>query len=597
MHNEKFGSKNEFFGTLLTSNDIDDDIKNRLMRMLLKEEGEIKSIEELVKAKIKSKHKDEKQILASNLLTSILNNDFEDVESILDDYDSIDNLQDGQSICLFYRDKFPQGYNLLNEILEHIATCNKMQYNVCKEKLCNKNNLLNIIKALQAVSDTEEYMEDPCGVDHICDIPVVDGLPIGAYALGGNWFKSIGNKIRNSFDNTKEKIEDFANETKEKLRTFGNETRQNVKDFSSNAKEKLQDIGGIIAGKFNNIGNNIKSGLAQTKNKVKSGIDEAKDKASDFFNNVKNGIAEWKTTLQPTNKEDDSILKTLGRGATKVYEDIREAINQPSPLKDFANDLKEKVTDKVNYIDKRFEKIADEVHNNPDGSIMSKVLNKTGELYDRVNEKTKELSRKLSEEIREKATEYADSHEKGKFLTNLAEDISNYDKNNDNPDKVRDAHYIQGYKGDNVIKEKLGPTFAIGDMIFYDLSNDDEDVDERQKTLDHEYGHNRQYDNMGIKRYLLDVAFPSMNGVLKDARGELVDRDGNSMNYYTDQPWENGANKLGGVKPKLDNNGNIVDGDGNIGYDKTKAVVGDKQDILNLRYRKKKLLQWLDSLN
>lgn len=596
MLNEKFGSKNEFFGTLLTSNDIDDDIKNRLMRMLLKEEGEIKSIEELVKAKIKSKHKDEKQILASNLLTSILNNDFEDVESILDDYDSIDNLQDGQSICLFYRDKFPQGYNLLNEILEHIATCNKMQYNVCKEKLCDKNNLLNIIKNLQAVCDTQEYMEDPCGVDHICDIPVVDGLPVGAYALGGNWFKNIGSKIRNSYNKTKERLGNFANETKEKLGIFGDDTRQKIKDFSNNAKEKLQDFGSKISSGFQNFGNNIKSGLEQTKEKVKSGVEEAKNNASDFFNNVKNGIEEWKTTLQPTNKED-SILKMLGRGATKVYEDVREAINQPNPLKDFANDLKEKATDKVDSVDKRFEKIADEVRNNSDGSIMNKVLNKTGELYDRVNDKTKELSRKLNEKIREKATEYADSHEKGKFLTNLAEDISNYDKNNTDAEKVKNAHYIQGYKGDNVIKEKLGPTFAIGDMIFYDLRNDDEDVDERQKTLDHEYGHNRQYDNMGIKRYLLDVAFPSMNGVLKKARGELVDKDGNSMNYYSDQPWENGANKLGGVKPKLDNNGNIVDGEGNIGYDKNKAVVGDKQDILIPRYRKKKLLQWLDSLN
>lgn len=591
MHNEKFGSKNEFFGTLLTSNDIDDDIKNRLMRILLKEEGEIKSIEELVKAKIKSKHKDEKQILASNLLTSILNNDYEDVESILDDYDSIDNLQDGQSICLFYRDKFPQGYNLLNEILEHIATCNKMQYNVCKERLCNKHNLLNIIKSLQAVCDTEEYMEDPCGVDHICGIPVVDGLPIGAYALGGNWFKSIGSKIRNSYNKTKERLGDFANDAKEKLGSFGKETRQNVKDLSNKTKEKLQDFGSRISSGFQNFGNNIKSGLEQTKEKVKSGVEEAKDNASDFFNHVKNGIEEWKTTLQPTNKED-SILKMLGRGATKVYEDVREAINQPSPLNDYANDLKEKATNKVDSVDKRFEKIADEVRNNPDGSIMSKVLNKTGELYDRVNEKTKELSQKLNEKIREKATEYADSHEKGKFLTNLAEDISNYDKNNDNPDKVRDAHYIQGYKGDNVIKEKLGPTFAIGDMIFYDLRNDKRTFDNRRDTLDHEYGHNRQYDNIGFANYLLDVAFPSMNGWLKDVRGELVDKDGNALNYYTDQPWENGANKLGGVEPESNN----IEKN-NIGYDRNKAVVGDKQDILIPRYRKKKLLQWLDNLN
>ena len=594
MHNEKFGSKNEFFGTLLTSNDIDDDIKNRLMRMLLKEEGEIKSIEELVKAKIKSKHKDEKQILASNLLTSILNNDYEDVESILDDYDSIDNLQDGQSICLFYRDKFPQGYNLLNDILEHIATCNKMQYNVCKERLCNKHNLLNIIKSLQAVCDTEEYIDDPCGVDHICGIPVVDGLPVGAYALGGNWFKSIGSKIRNSYNKTKEKLGEIANDAKEKLGTFGKETRQNVKDLSNKAKEKLQDFGSKISSGFQNFGNNIKSGLEQTKEKVKSGVEEAKDNASDFFNNVKNGIEEWKTTLQPTNKEDDSALKTLGRAATKVYEDIRDAINQPNPLKDFAIDLKEKVTDNVDNIDKRFEKIADKARNNPDGSIINKVLNKTGELYDRVNDKTKELSRKLNEEIREKATEYADSHEKGKFLTNLAEDISNYDKNNDNPDKVRDAHYIQGYKGDNVIKEKLGMTFGIGDMIFYDLSNDDEDVnvDERQKTLDHEYGHNRQYDNMGLINYLSEVALPSMNGWMKSRRKELVDKDGNSINYYSDQPWENGANKLGGVEPEPDGNGK-----GNVGYDKNKAVVGDKQDILIPRYRRKKILEWLDKLH
>lgn len=588
MHNEKFGSKNEFFGTLLTSNDIDDDIKNRLMRILLKEEGEIKSIEELVKAKIKSKHKDEKQILASNLLTSILNNDYEDVESILDDYDSIDNLQDGQSICLFYRDKFPQGYNLLNEILEHIATCNKMQYNVCKERLCNKHNLLNIIKSLQAVCDTEEYMEDPCGVDHICGIPVVDGLPIGAYALGGNWFKSIGSKIRNSYNKTKEKIGDIANDAKEKLGSFGKESRQNVKDLSNKAKEKLQDFGSRISSGFQNFGNNIKSGLEQTKEKVKSGVEEAKDNASDFFNNVKNGIKDWKTTLQPIKKEVDSISKTLGRVATNAYENIAEN-NKNNELNKVLNIAKNNIESIVDKVDNGFDKVADKAKNR-NGSI----LNSLGVLYDKANLAKQKLSESISKEIRKSAQAYSDSHEKGKFLTNLAEDISNYDKNNTDAEKVKNAHYIQGYRGDNVIKEKLGPTFAIGDMIFYDLSNDDEDVnvDERQKTLDHEYGHNRQYDNMGLRNYLSEVALPSMNGWQKSNRGELVDKDGNAINYYSDQPWENGANKLGGVEPKLDNKGK-----GNIGYDKNKAVIGDKQDVLIPRYRLKKILEWLDKLH
>ena len=579
MHNEKFGSKNEFFGTLLMSNDIDDDIKNRLMRILLKEEGEIKSIEELVKAKIKSKHKDEKQILAINLLTSILNNDYEDVESILDDYDSIDNLQDGQSICLFYRDKFPQGYNLLNEILEHIATCNKMQYNVCKERLCNKHNLLNIIKSLQAVCDTEEYMEDPCGVDHICGIPVVDGLPIGAYALGGNWFKSIGSKIRNSYNKTKEKIGDIANDAKEKLGSFGKETRQNVKDLSNKAKEKLQDFGSRISSGFQNFGNNIKSGLEQTKEKVKSGVEEAKDNASDFFNNVKNGIEDWETTLQPIKKEVDSISKTLGRVATNVYENIAEN-NKNNELNKVLNIAKNNIESIVDKVDNGFDKVADKAKNR-NGSI----LNSLGVLYDKANLAKQKLSESISKEIRKSAQAYSDSHEKGKFLTNLAEDIYKYDKNNTDPEKVREAHYIQGYRGDSVIKEKLGATFAIGDNIFYDLENNKSNQDTLRNTLDHEYGHNRQYDNMGFVKYLTDVALPSMNGYVKDYVYET------GIDYYQDQPWENGANKLGGVEYKeMDKS--------NKGYAKDKkAILGNETKTLPI-YKPliMRILNWLDEL-
>lgn len=120
-----------------------------------------------------------------------------------------------------------------------------------------------------------------------------------------------------------------------------------------------------------------------------------------------------------------------------------------------------------------------------------------------------------------------------KFIDNVIEDIEDYDKSNESEDKVFDANYFSSYKGTLVVKTSWNGSFSFG-LIHLSLKHQQPDV------LKHEYGHKAQLDNIGVFRYIPEVAVPSLTINLLETMGKLP------YDYYS-YPWEAEANELGGA--------------------------------------------------
>ena len=62
---------------------------------------------------------------------------------------------------------------------------------------------------------------------------------------------------------------------------------------------------------------------------------------------------------------------------------------------------------------------------------------------------------------------------------------------------------------------------VLGDNAGKD-ANGDFNINEYEKDVRHEYGHTKQYDNMGPVKFIKDVAIPSMRGYTKSSKGEKM---------------------------------------------------------------------------
>lgn len=118
------------------------------------------------------------------------------------------------------------------------------------------------------------------------------------------------------------------------------------------------------------------------------------------------------------------------------------------------------------------------------------------------------------------------------FAGNVASDIKNYDSGNQSEEKELRSNYFSSYKGVPVIKTPFKSSFSFG---FIGLSSRQQNAN----TLKHEYGHALQLKNMGICRYIVNVAIPSVTINRLSRLGKLP------YDYYT-YPWEAEANRLGG---------------------------------------------------
>lgn len=296
-------------------------------------------------------------------------------------------------------------------------------------------------------------------------------------------------------------------------------------------------------------------------------------------------------------------------------------------LKSFFNNTKKKVEKAVDNIGNGLKKAKDEVVKLADqagnkisqaykGSVVEDAVQRTGQLVGKAYDGLKEVKSNVDGIVKNSATKFVEKYGDDNFFGKLAEDIANYDKNNEDINKIKDANYFSAYKGKKVVKDKLldginnnilsvvndtidkinkdkdkdakpsniniGSTFGIGDFIVLGqnagMINQKFDMNTYKKDIQHEYGHTLQYDNMGPIKYIKDVAIPSMKGYT-----EIDD----TVKYYS-QPWERGADKLGKVNRE-------------ISYEEGSYPLGDNTNEKSLYVKKKRFIKniadWLDGLN
>lgn len=119
------------------------------------------------------------------------------------------------------------------------------------------------------------------------------------------------------------------------------------------------------------------------------------------------------------------------------------------------------------------------------------------------------------------------------FFKNIVKDIKNYDKANESEQTVFSASYFSCYKGTFVIKANFRSSFSFGFIALCTRQ-------QNENTLKHEYGHRLQLKNIGLYRYIRDVAIPSVKAFNLNRKNKLL------FDYYG-SPWESEADVLGGV--------------------------------------------------
>ena len=97
-----------------------------------------------------------------------------------------------------------------------------------------------------------------------------------------------------------------------------------------------------------------------------------------------------------------------------------------------------------------------------------------------------------------------------KIIKGLFEDYKNFDSKNIDKEKVNNSNYFSSYKGVLVLKLDLSKwpfnsrSFCPGPIIVLDTQ------DESADTLDHEYGHHKQYEMLGFRAYFYGIGIHSI---------------------------------------------------------------------------------------
>lgn len=130
-----------------------------------------------------------------------------------------------------------------------------------------------------------------------------------------------------------------------------------------------------------------------------------------------------------------------------------------------------------------------------------------------------------------------------RFLSDISEDVSNYNKDNDDIETTYDSNYFSSYNGTLVIRHSSDrlTSWAIGGTIFLNHNLDNYSISTKTNMLKHEYGHILQERSYGTAKYALIVAVPSVTF-------NFISRENQSAadNYYN-MPWEYDADVRGKV--------------------------------------------------
>ena len=126
------------------------------------------------------------------------------------------------------------------------------------------------------------------------------------------------------------------------------------------------------------------------------------------------------------------------------------------------------------------------------------------------------------------------------FVKDIAEDINNFDLNNESEEKVLESNYFSSYKGVPVIRTNGDRSGSFG-AIF--LTRETNNRSNPEDVIRHEYGHTKQLEQLGIVNYALCIGLPSWQ---QWGTGE----------YYS-KPWEITADIYGGVQSRNHSQSNI----------------------------------------
>ena len=126
------------------------------------------------------------------------------------------------------------------------------------------------------------------------------------------------------------------------------------------------------------------------------------------------------------------------------------------------------------------------------------------------------------------------------FVKDIAEDINNFDSNNESEEKVLESNYFSSYKGVPVIRTNGDRSGSFG-AIF--LTRETNNRSNPEDVIRHEYGHTKQLEQLGIVNYALCIGLPSWQ---QWGTGE----------YYS-KPWEITADIYGGVQSRNHSQSNI----------------------------------------
>ena len=89
------------------------------------------------------------------------------------------------------------------------------------------------------------------------------------------------------------------------------------------------------------------------------------------------------------------------------------------------------------------------------------------------------------------------------IANNVEFDMQNFDWNNDDEEKVLESNYFSAYKGKLVLRFGVNNRSGSFGILFIDHSEDNRP--DRKQTIQHEYGHTKQLDELGIIDYLLYI--------------------------------------------------------------------------------------------
>jgi hypothetical protein len=259
---------------------------------------------------------------------------------------------------------------------------------------------------------------------------------------------------------------------------------------------------------------------------LKDAGDWAADTASDA----------WETTKEVAGKVVDTVSDAWDKTKEVAGKVAEKATNLWTATTNAATQYIERAKEAAKTFVDTTGKVVD--------SAIDAVKDTAKKINDKVVQPIKNTVAKVVKDVKEKATEivesgkqlvvdaftYANETAVGKFLYNLGEstvntakmlkeDWDNYDPNNQDPNKILNSNFFSSYQGTPVFWLPMGNNaFSYGAIFLGDGKKDEykntTDINKFMeifmKTVNHEQGHRRQFDEMGLFTFTYTVALPSV---------------------------------------------------------------------------------------